>query len=55
MPNNYYKSALAPGTSLYPQLDIASIPSITKWIETVLTTAAVRPELRDNLHEELEQ
>jgi hypothetical protein len=34
---------------------MSSIPSITKWIETALTTVAVRPEMRENLREELEQ
>jgi hypothetical protein len=34
---------------------MSSIPSITEWIETALTTVAVRPELRDNLREEIEQ
>jgi hypothetical protein len=33
---------------------MSSIPSITEWIEAALTTVAVRPELRDNLREELE-
>jgi hypothetical protein len=34
---------------------MSSIPSIANWIETASTTVAVRPELRDNLREELEQ
>jgi hypothetical protein len=34
---------------------MSSIPSITEWIETALTTVAVRPDLRESLHEELEQ
>jgi hypothetical protein len=34
---------------------MSSIPSITEWIETALTTVAVRPELRENLREEIEQ
>jgi hypothetical protein len=34
---------------------MSSIPSITEWIATALTTVAVRPDFRDSLHEELEQ
>jgi hypothetical protein len=34
---------------------MSSIPSITEWIETTVTTVVIHPELRDNLHEEREQ
>jgi hypothetical protein len=34
---------------------MSSIPSITEWIQTALTTIAVCPELRDNLRKELQQ
>jgi hypothetical protein len=34
---------------------MSSIPSLADWIETATTTVAVRPDLRDNLREELEQ
>jgi hypothetical protein len=34
---------------------MSSIPSLADWIDNASTTVAVRPELRDNLREELEQ
>jgi hypothetical protein len=34
---------------------MSSIPSLANWIETASTCVAVRPDLRDNLREELEQ
>jgi hypothetical protein len=55
MPSRRYKSALALGTMPYHWLDMSSIPTITEWIENALMTTAVRPKLRDNLWEELEQ
>lgn len=34
---------------------MSATPSLAEWIETATTTLAVRPELRENLREELEQ
>jgi hypothetical protein len=53
--NIRYKFATGPGV-LQPHCSTMSItPTLAEWIETATTTLAVRPELRDNLREELEQ